>query len=446
MLTVGVAVRSILLFFRAWYIVLVLTGAFWRYVGWRLGGRGASAAERDRLRGQALARALEQLGATFVKFGQILATRPDLLPAGMIEGLARLQDAVPAAPFSHIEATLEAELGPRRARLRELRPEPVAAASVAQVHRGVLDDGSVVAVKVQRPEAAAQIEGDLLLLALGASLIHLLPGMQYMSIPGAVERFAEALRAQLDFEREADNNRRLAANFAHDPRVGVPRLYPDLCSRRVLTMEFIEGVKPTDVREDRPALAQAGFRCIAQMVFIDGFVHADLHPGNLIFARDGRLVLIDLGLMAEIPEDLRKVWCDTFIAVALSNGQRAAELFYGYAPRVDGTDYEAFERDICQHLSSLQGRPLHELEVSEAVGKAMALLRKHRVQVDPVFTVVNLAMLVAEGIGKQLDPHFDVYSCAMPFLAEASLRYPTGRPPRRPIPRLTSGDEPAAAP
>ncbi|RYE82712.1 MAG: AarF/ABC1/UbiB kinase family protein, partial [Myxococcales bacterium] len=314
--------------------------------------------------------------------------------------------------------------------------EPLAAASVAQVHRARLLDGTEVAIKVQRREAAGQIEGDLLLLGLGARMLDALPGMKYMSIPGAVERFSDALRAQLDFRLEADNNRRLAANFAHDPRVDVPRLHDELCSERVLTMEFIDGVKPTSVTEDRPELAQAGFRCIAQMVFLDGFVHADMHPGNLLFTKDGRLVMIDLGLMAEIPEDMRKIWCDTFIAVALGDGARAAELFYGYAPEVDDTDYGAFEADICVHLDRLKGKPLHELEVTSAVGQAMATLRRHHVQVDPIFTVVNLAMLVAEGIGKQLDPHFDVFSCAMPFLAEASLRYPTGRLPRRPIPRL----------
>src|SRR5262249_44464104 len=151
---------------------------------------------------------------------------------------------------------------------------------------------------VQRLAAEPQIERDLALLALGARLIGSLPGMRYMSIPGAVDRFAEALRAQLDFRREAANNRILAANFAQDPQVGVPKLHEDLCSRRVLTMEFIDGVRPTDVRENRAELAMAGFRCISQMVFLDGFVHADMHPGNVMFTRSGRIVLIDLGLVA----------------------------------------------------------------------------------------------------------------------------------------------------
>jgi ubiquinone biosynthesis protein len=433
--------RPILLFFRAWYIVIVFTVAHFRYVAARLGGQGQGPDARDVLRGELIAWALERLGATFVKFGQILATRPDLLPEGVIKGLSRLQDRVPAARFEDIERVIDEELPTAKARFREISREPVAAASVAQVHRGLLDDGSTVAIKIQRPEAAKQIEGDLLLMKAGARMIDILPGMKYVSVPGAVAYFASALEAQLDFRLEAQNNRRLAQNFAHDPGVEVPKLHDDLCTRRVLTMEFIEGTKPTDIRENRPEVAQAGFRSIAQMVFIDGFVHADMHPGNLLFTKDGRMFMIDLGLVAEIPEELRKPWVDTFIAVALGDGRRAAELFYGHAPRVDDTDFPAFSADLDRHLGSLRSKAFHELEVTSAVAGAMAILRKHHVQVDPIFTVVNLAMLVAEGIGKQLDPQFDVYASAMPFLAEASLRYPTGRPMLRPIP-LLPGQEP----
>jgi ubiquinone biosynthesis protein len=434
-------VRFAHLFFRTVLIAFVFAVALTRYGVRRLRGEGRTPGDRDRLRGAVLAVALERLGATFVKFGQILATRPDIVPEGIAQSLARLQDAVPAAPFAAVRSVLEADLGaPLLARFRTLDEAPVAAASVAQVHKGELDDGRVVAVKVQRPEAALQIERDLALLQVAARLLSALPGMGYVSLPGAAAEFAEALRAQLDFVREAENNRRLAKNFAHEPRVGVPALVEELCGPRVITMQFIDGQKPTEIREDRPALAQAGFRCIAQMVFVDGFVHADMHPGNLMFGRDGRIYLIDLGLVAEIPEDMRKPWVDTFVAVATADGARAAELFYGYAPYVGNTDYDAFERDVMAHLARLKGQSLDELEVTEAVGGAFSILRRHEVAVDPVFTVVNLAMLVAEGVGKQLDPKFDVYACVMPFLAEASMRYPTGKAMRRRPPRASSAE------
>jgi ubiquinone biosynthesis protein len=428
-------VRFLALSLRAFYIGLVFAWAILRYLGARLAFRGRTPEARDRLRGETLARALETLGATFVKFGQILGTRPDIFPEGVTTALARLQDGVPAARFADVRDVLEGDLSAEaRAELVEIEELPVAAASVAQVHRGKLRDGAVVAIKVQRKEARRQIERDLALMRLFARLVDRLPRMKYVSLPGAVERFGDALHAQLDFRLEAENNRKLAHNFRDDPRIRVPRLYPALCGPRVLTMEFVDGVKAETLAGEGPGLAQAGFRCIAQMVFLDGFVHADMHPGNILYAKSGEIFLIDLGLVAEIPVPMRKPWTETFVAVATGDGPRAAELFYGYAPVVHGTDFVAFQRDITAHLDRLKGRPLHELEVTEAVGGAMAILRRHRVQVDPVFTVVQLAMLVAEGVGKQLDPHFDVYGCAMPFLMQAMVLWADGAQPHRPTP------------
>jgi ubiquinone biosynthesis protein len=429
MRTLSIAARSLVV---VYVLLLSLVG----YLFARATGRGRGVAARDALRGRILARALERLGATFVKLGQIVATRPDVVPPGITTALARLHDNVPPAPFEEVERVLAEEILPeQRALLGSIDPVPVAAASVAQVHRGVLVDGRVVAIKVQRLRAAAQIERDLAIFGVGARLLDRLPKMRWVSIPGMVERFAAALRAQLDFELEARNNRRLAKNFAGDPRVRVPDLHGDLCTRRVLTMEFIDGVKPTEVTEGRKELALAGLRCIAQMVFLDGFVHADMHPGNMLLTRDGHVVLIDLGLVAEIPESMRKAWVETFVAVAACDGMRAAQGFYEYAPTVgDDTDYEAFEADVVAHLDSLKGKPLAELEVTNAVGGAMALLRKHHVQVDPSFTVVQLAMVVAEGVGKQLDPQLDVLACVAPFLAQATAMWTTGAAPKRRAP------------
>lgn len=425
---------------RSVVVLFVVFMALATYLLARVAGRGRGTQGRDRLRGEVLARALERLGATFVKLGQIAATRPDVVPAGIAGALARLQDRVPAAPFAEVERVLAEDLrATDRARLRAVDPTPVAAASVAQVHRGELDDGTVVAIKVQRVRAPAQIDRDLSLFTLGARLLDRLPRMRWLSLAGAVERFASAMRAQLDFELEARNNRRMARNFAGDPRVRVPRLYDTLCTRRVLTMEFVDGVKPTEVVEGRKELALAGLHCIAQMVFLDGFVHADMHPGNMLLTRDGHVVLIDLGLVAEIPEAMRKPWVETFVAVAAYDGARAARLFYEYAPAVGGTDYAAFEAEVTAHLDAMRGRPLSELEVTGAVGGAMAILRRHRVQVDPSFAVVQLAMLVAEGVGKQLDPDIDLVACVGPVLAEASMRWTTGAEPRRKVGERWSG-------
>ncbi|MBX3251441.1 MAG: AarF/ABC1/UbiB kinase family protein [Myxococcales bacterium] len=393
----------------------------------------------ERLRGEMLASTFQRLGATYVKFGQILSTRPDLVGPGITEPLSRLQDQVAPVPFAQIARVLDEELdATTRARLVEIEETPIAAASVAQVHRAKLADGTQVALKVQRPSARAQVERDLVLLMLGAKLVSLLPSVRLLSLPGAVERFGDAMKGQLDFRLEAANNRRFAENFASDEGIHVPRLFDELCTERVLGMEFVDGVRATEpekVGGDRVALAARGLRCILQMVFKDGFVHADLHPGNIMLTPDGRVVLIDLGLVAEIDDELKGPWIQTFVAVSQQDGKMAAGLFYSYAPTVSKhIDYAAFEADVLAHFQSFHGKPLHELEASVVLGGMMNILRKHRVQVDPVFTVVNLAMLVAEGLGKQLDPKLDLIAHAAPFLMEAIAVAPPPRPPRREVP------------
>jgi len=427
--------RPLRLAFRFVLIAWVIGLAVARYVWRRLGAGRLDRAGRERLRGEVAAETLERLGATFVKFGQILSTRPDLLGPGYVNALARLQDRVPPAPFAEVEAVLAAELDPAaRAGLAEIDPEPIAAASVAQVHRARTTGGEHIALKVQRADAEVQIERDLALMSLGARVLDLVPTVKLLSLPGAVERFAEAMHGQLDFRREADNNRRFARNFASVDGIGVPRLYEPLCTRRVLAMELVDGVRATEpekVGGDRVRLARLGGEAILKMVFTDAFVHADLHPGNILLTRDDRVVLLDLGLVAEIPADVLRPWCETFMAIAQRDGRTVARLFYAYAPTVRTPDYPAYEREVVAFFAALYGKTIGEVEASVVIAGAMAILRRHRVQIDPVFTVVNIAMLVAEGLGKQLDPALDLVALAFPYLVRALADAPPGKPPLR---------------
>lgn len=431
--------RFITLSLRFLLIAWVCSAAVVRYLAKRLGAGRIDAAERERLRGRVLAQTLERLGATFTKFGQIMSTRPDLLGPGYIEALALLQDQVAPVPFSEIEEVLDADLSAdARGRLVEIERAPVAAASVAQVHRARLDTGEAVALKVQRLLARPQIERDLVLLGVGARMVSIIPSVGLLSLPGAVERFGEALRGQLDFRREAANNQRFAANFADVEGVDVPGLIEDLCTERVLAMEFVEGVRATEpekVGGDRKALARRGLDAIIQMVFHDGFVHADLHPGNIILTDDDRVVLIDLGLVAEIQDDLRRPWIETFVAISQQDGKRAAELFYSYAPSVGTKDYAALEKDVVDYFATFHGKALHEIETSVILSGMMNVLRRHRVQIDPVFTVVNIAILVAEGLGKQLDDTIDLIAMAAPHLIMAMATAPEPQPPLREVPK-----------
>jgi len=430
--------RSLRISIRFVFIALIMTGAVLAY-GWRRLRAGKMTAEqRDLLRGEVAAEMLDKLGATYVKLGQILSTRPDIFPPGIVKGLEKLQDRVKPIPFSQVEAVLDAELSPEaRARIVEIDPEPVAAASVAQVHQGRLDTGEKVAIKVQRPLAKPQIERDLTLMTLWARILERIPTMRLLSIRGQVDQFATAMHGQLDFRNEADNNRRFAANFAEVDGIDVPGLFDDLCTEKVLVMEFVEGVRGTEpekVGGDRKLYALRGAQCIQQMVFKDAFVHADLHPGNMILTPDGRVVLIDLGLVAEIPRDLQRPWIESFHAIAHNDGKAAARMFYTYAPEVGTTDYDGYEQDVIEFFKTFQGKALGEIEASEVLTGMMNLLRRHRIQIDPSFTVVHIAMLVAEGLGKQLDPDIDIIEVATPILMEVIVTAPPGKDPLREVP------------
>lgn len=424
---------------RFFEIAWVLGLLPFRYLGWLVTREIPPDAEaREAEQGHLLAGALERLGATYVKLGQILGSRPDILPPGWVLGLARLQDRVKAVPLAAIEGVLDrAWTAEQRALVASIAPEPLAAASVAQVHLARLATGEEIVLKVQRPDARPQIERDLVLMRLFARTVDRIPTVELFSLPGAIERFGDALEQQLDFDHERANNRRFAANFRKVRGVRFPTILDALSGPTVLAMERAPGVKATDldrVGGDRHELAERGGRTILKMVFEDGFVHADLHPGNIFLAEDGTMTLLDLGLAAEIPEDMRRPWLDTFSALAARDGKKCAALFYGYAPTVGTSDYASYERDVMEYLTRLYGARLADVEVGAVVSGMMNVLRQHRVQIDPVFTVVNVALLVAEGLGKQLDPSVDLVLLAVPFLLAAQLTSPPGRPPRRAIP------------
>jgi len=419
--------QKLRLFLRALTILFLVVRTALRYgLGWtwlRLRGRPLS--ERQAFFGTCVLALFRSLGATFIKVGQIMSTRPDLLPPHVIAALSRLQDDVGPFPYAQVQRTIEEDLGrPLTELFAEFSPQPIASASVAQVHRARLPSGELCAIKVRRPDIEELCAFDLLVMRLYARTLELIPSLRLLAPLQSVEQFGRAIAMQLDFTIEARNNVRFQKNFAGDPDVVVPKLYPALCSRRVLVMEFIEGFKILDFKKTQfepRRLGQIGFRVMLKMVFADGFVHADLHPGNLLVTPQGQVALLDLGLVAELDDEHRTAFARYFAAWSTGDGKTMADIMVRHSPSPHIQDPVGFTAAIQEFVNRLHGKRLGEVEVAAVVFGMLQILRRYRVRVNATFTMVNIAIAVTEGIGKQLDPTLDLLAEAMPFFMALKL-------------------------
>jgi ubiquinone biosynthesis protein len=408
---------------RSIQIAAAVTVAGGVFVRRRLGMRGSDATTRAA--GIALVQMCTRLGATFIKVGQIASTRADLLPRPLVEELAALQDRVPAFPAATARSLIESELGrPLREVFSRFDDEPVAAASVAQVHRAELrDGGEVVAVKVRRPDIIDKVRHDrAILIALAKTGERLIPSLRLVSLSTAMAIFCDAVEEQLHFTKEAANNARFQANFAADPEISFPRLRSELCSDGVLTMEFVDGVREADLERhpiDVRRVVTAGMRCVCRMIFSHGFVHADLHAGNLRFFPPGRVVLLDLGLVGRLNDEDRLGVAATLFAFASGDGRTVARLFYDGAPYRATPDYDAYEREVVAVVESLHQRGMGSMQITVEIGRLFDILRRHHIHARSHMTMVNLALMAAEGLGKRLAPEMSLTDEALPYLAEA---------------------------
>ena len=374
--------------------------------------------------------ALEDMGAAFIKCGQILSSRPDLLPPEYQAELAKLQDAAPKVPKEAVEEMLAEEFGkPIEAVFRSFDPEPLAAASIGQAHAATLRDGTEVVVKIRRPGVLEQVEQDLEILqnmAAAASLRWEL-AEQY-DIVGVAQEFSQTLRAELDYIREGRSAERFAENFTDDSSVHIPEIFWDQTTSSVLTLERIRGIKIDDISAldaaqiDRQALAEKAGRVILKMVFEDGFFHADPHPGNFFVEADGRLGLIDFGMVGTVDQKTQEQLVGLLVAITSRDADRLVDTFWDLHIVQRRMNRELLRRDFEHLLSRYYGRSLGEIALGALLNDTLAVVRRHRLQLPSNLALLIKTVMMHEGLEARLDPDARMTVLLAPYAEQLMLR------------------------
>lgn len=382
--------------------------------------KGIGLGERIRL-------VLQDLGPSFVKLGQILSTRPDLLPEDIITSLEELQERVAPVEFEAMQEVVETELGaPMQEIFEWFDPEPLASASIAQVHRARLrtpdDELHEVVLKIQRPNIQGIIERDIELLYLLAKAIERgIPESRIYSPVGLVSEFDRAMTTELDFLREADHADRFHNSFKDDPSAKFPDIFREESSKRVLTMEFLQGQhlnKALQSGFQGEKLAQTTLAIIFKQIFEDGFFHGDPHPGNLMVlgtAEAPVLGLIDLGLVGRLSPALRDKTVDLMLAAARQDSQGVADALYSIGTPTKKIDRAKYESEVTFLAERYLGKPLKEIEVSLLIRDIIAGATKFGLEIPPEFLMLGRTLMTIEGVGKQMHPDLDVFSEIQPF-------------------------------
>jgi ubiquinone biosynthesis protein len=381
-----------------------------------------------RLRGVMLRRGMSTAGATFIKLGQVMSTRPDLFSPEVIDELRKLQDRLPPFSYRTVARTVEQELGrPIAAVFAEFDRQPVAAASVAQVHRARLTDGREVAVKVLRPGVRRQVERDQTILIGLARVIALVLGWRRSDPVGHTRHFVEAIHDQTDLSLEAQNYARFRQNFAGQPVVAFPEVFPELCTSRVLVMEFVRGTKidalpPSVDAASRKRLAATLRTAMFHMCFEHGFVHADLHPGNMVVRDDGQLVLFDVGLAKLLHEDVLIQFIDMSKCIAMGTPDDLVGHLKRFHTYMADVDWVALRVDVEAFATKFRGQDNARLEYGELFGQMFAVGRKHHVRPVTDMMLVFVALITVQGIGKMLEPDHDVFASVAQFLIPVLMK------------------------
>ena len=374
--------------------------------------------------------ALQDLGPTFVKLGQVMATRVDLLTPEWTTELGKLQNAVPALPFAQVRPQLVEDLGADpEAVFERLEETPLAAASLAQTHRAWLADGSAVVLKVRRPGIRDTVEADLRLMARLAEIVEeRAPDLRRYHPAEVVQQFSASLRRELDFAAEGRNAERIAANFAGHDEVVVPRVYWEWTSERLNVQECLQGIAGTDLAAvdaaglDRAQLAATGADIVLKMVLEDGFFHADPHPGNIFYLPDGRIGVIDFGMVGRVSEQRRFQIVQLLHGLVERESAPVADVLMEWGEGAGEVDEARLQADVGAFVDQYRGVPLKDLHMGLMLTDVTTILRDNGLSLPPDLALMIKAFLTLEGMGRQLDPDFDMAGAARPFLQRVVLQ------------------------
>ena len=379
--------------------------------------------------GVRMRRSLDDLGPTFVKFGQVLSTRSDVFPEGILSELQKLQDTARPMPAGRAQAIIERELGASVGEVfSDFDPVPLGSASIGQVHRAVLRTGEIVAVKVQRPEAPGRVAADLELMREFAEFVDRRFAQRVLlDARGLVAEFEVVVRRELDYTAEAQNARRFAANFA-GTGVAIPAVYQEFSTSKVLTMEFVVGTRFRDIRpllmapSERRRVASMGADAIFKMAFEDGFFHGDPHPSNLLLTPGGDLALLDFGMVGFMSQGDIEALSRLFIAVIQRDASAALRALEGLGVRYATEVRGELVRELREFLNKYAGLSVGEVTLGQALSELIALARRYRLRMPPVFPLLTKALVTAEGLARSIDPTINVYEVARPYARRLLLQ------------------------
>ncbi|MBD3184463.1 hypothetical protein GF312_19425 [Candidatus Poribacteria bacterium] len=366
---------------------------------------------------------LEELGPTFIKMGQMLSTRPDIVPADIYDELQKLQDQVPPVEVSEIISEIESELKTTMDSIfEEFDQNPLAAASIGQVHKAVLKDGRKVAVKVQRPEIWKMVEEDIEILKTLAELAERhIPEAKFYSPVSVVKEFAKSIRQEMDYTLEARNMERFAKNFVGDESVHIPKVYWEFSTRHILTMELIKGTKVSHVEElkrlgiNTKDVARRGAKAYLKQILIHRFFHGDPHPGNLIVMQNGTIGFLDFGIVGRLSPEIVTHLNNMLIAIVREDSYRTTEELIKLSVVDEDVEMEELRFDLAELVDKYYDVSLNQFQMGDMMRELMEISARYRIKINRQLNLLGKVLAGVEGIGRQLDPDFNLLPIIEPF-------------------------------